>query len=70
MDPSPKTIEGFDFELVIFDTGGGEDYDRLRPLSYPMTDIFVMCFSLVDPASFQRVRKHVSSRLTFIYFIF
>lgn len=26
---------------------------RLRPLSYPQTDIFLICFSLVSPASFE-----------------
>ncbi|XP_015249205.1 PREDICTED: rho-related GTP-binding protein RhoQ isoform X2 [Cyprinodon variegatus] len=36
---------------------GEEDYDRLRPLSYPMTDVFLICFSVVNPASFQNVRE-------------
>ncbi|KAK9981785.1 hypothetical protein ABG768_001309 [Culter alburnus] len=31
------------------------DYDRLRPLSYPQTDVFLICFSLVDPDSFESV---------------
>ncbi|ROL54806.1 Ras-related C3 botulinum toxin substrate 1 [Anabarilius grahami] len=34
-----------------------EDYDRLRPLSYPQTDVFLICFSLVDPDSFGSVRE-------------
>ena len=29
---------------------------RLRPLSYPQTDVFLICFSLVSPASFENVR--------------
>jgi GTPase SAR1 family protein len=29
---------------------------RLRPLSYPQTDIFLVCFSLVSPPSFENVR--------------
>nr|CDJ80322.1 Ras domain containing protein [Haemonchus contortus] len=32
-----------------------EDYDRLRPLSYPQTDVFVLCFSIVSPVSFDNV---------------
>lgn len=32
-----------------------EDYDRLRPLSYPQTDVFVLCFSIVGPVSFDNV---------------
>lgn len=35
---------------------GQEDYDRLRPLSYPQTDIFFICFSLIAPASFTNVK--------------
>ncbi|XP_061646852.1 rho-related GTP-binding protein RhoQ isoform X2 [Phyllopteryx taeniolatus] len=43
----------------LFWGAGGqlEDYDRLRPLSYPMTDVFLICFSVVNPASFQNVRE-------------
>jgi len=29
---------------------------RLRPLSYPQTDVFLICFSLVSPASYENVR--------------
>ncbi|XP_065895311.1 ras-related C3 botulinum toxin substrate 1-like isoform X3 [Dysidea avara] len=33
-----------------------DDYDRLRPLSYPQTDVFLICFSLISPASLENVR--------------
>ena len=33
-----------------------EDYDRLRPLSYPQTDVFLVCFSIVNPHSYGNVR--------------
>ncbi|EHB09280.1 Rho-related GTP-binding protein RhoQ [Heterocephalus glaber] len=36
---------------------GQEDYDCLSPLSYPMTDGFPICFSVVNPASFQNVKE-------------
>jgi Ras-related C3 botulinum toxin substrate 1 len=29
---------------------------RLRPLSYPQTDIFLVCFSVVSPASFENIK--------------
>uniref|UniRef100_A0A8C0UPN2 Ras homolog family member Q n=1 Tax=Cyanistes caeruleus TaxID=156563 RepID=A0A8C0UPN2_CYACU len=41
----------------MFEAAGLEDYDRLRPLSYPMTDVFLICFSVVNPASFQNVKE-------------
>lgn len=44
------------YTLGLFDTAGQEDYDRLRPLSYPQTDIFLVCFSVVVPSSFSNVR--------------
>ncbi len=40
---------------------GGQDYDRLRPLSYPQTDVFLVCFSIVSPASFENVKEKVCS---------
>jgi cell division control protein 42 len=39
------------------DVLGQEDYDRLRPLSYPQTDVFLVCFSVTSPASFENVKE-------------
>ena len=36
-----------------------QDYDRLRPLSYPQTDVFLLCFSLVSSASYENVKSKV-----------
>jgi GTPase SAR1 family protein len=33
--------------LGLWDTAGQEEYDRLRPLSYPQTDVFFVCFSVI-----------------------
>ena len=45
------------YTLGLVDTAGQEDYDRLRPLSYPSTDVFLVCFSAVLPASFENVKE-------------
>ena len=42
---------------LIRNTAGQEDYDRPRPLSYPQTDVFLVCFSVTSPASFENVRE-------------
>jgi small GTP-binding protein len=33
-------------EVALWDTAGQEEYDRLRPLSYPDTDVILMCFGI------------------------
>lgn len=59
-------IGGEPYTLGLFDTAGQEDYDRLRPLSYPQTDVFLVCFSVVSPSSFENVKEKVrSSHITF-----
>ena len=45
------------YTLGLFDTAGQEDYDRLRPLSYPQTDVFLVCFSVAAPPSFENTRE-------------
>ena len=48
-------LNGESVALGLWDTAGQEDYDRLRPLSYPQTDVFLLCFSVVSPSSFDNV---------------
>lgn len=43
------------YTLALFDTAGQEDYDRLRPLSYPQTDVFVLAFAKYLPQSFENI---------------
>ena len=38
---------------------GQADYDRLRPLSYPETDVFLICFSVVEPSLLRQVSGKV-----------
>jgi len=57
------TVDGKPCNLRLWDTAGLEKYDRLRPLSYFQTDVFIICFSLVSHASFQNVENKWSPEI-------
>eukprot|EP01101_Sappina_pedata_P006991 TRINITY_DN35_c0_g1_i3.p1 TRINITY_DN35_c0_g1~~TRINITY_DN35_c0_g1_i3.p1 ORF type:complete len:216 (+),score=80.64 TRINITY_DN35_c0_g1_i3:85-732(+) len=48
-------VEGQEAKLSLWDTAGQEGYARIRTLSYPKTDVFLLCFSVVDHTSFENV---------------
>ena len=61
-----KGITKFNNEEVlldIWDTAGQKDLGRLRPCVYPGTNIFCVCFSLVDRYSFENACKDWISEL-------
>lgn len=43
--------------LNVWDTSGLDDYDRLRPLAYPATDVFLLCFDIIAPSSLDHIRE-------------
>lgn len=65
-------VAGKPITLILFDTAGTlkwsdcffyentfvgqEDYDRLRPLSYANSNVFVVCFSIGSRTSFENVK--------------
>ena len=50
-------FRNFKMELIVWDTAGQEEFDRLRPLSYPNTDVILICFSLESADSLDNVRN-------------
>lgn len=46
-------------ELALWDTAGQEDYDRLRPLSYPDSHVILICFAVDSPDSLDNVQEKV-----------
>uniref|UniRef100_A0A6B2LHX3 Uncharacterized protein n=1 Tax=Arcella intermedia TaxID=1963864 RepID=A0A6B2LHX3_9EUKA len=41
--------------LGLWDTAGSSEYNELRPLSFPGTDAFIVCYSITDPESLKSV---------------
>lgn len=56
--PTGKTVE-----LALWDTAGQEEYDRLRPLSYPETDLLFVCFAIDCPNSLENVMDKASHKI-------
>ena len=48
-------LNGRHIRFALWDTAGQEEYSRLRALSYPGTDIFLLCFSVINTSSFHNI---------------
>ena len=51
------TPDGQICNLSIIDTACSQYYDSVRLLVYPVTDVFLVCFSTVVPESLENVSK-------------
>ncbi len=54
-------VDGRPCSVGFWDTAGQEDYDRLRPLSYPETDVFLVCCAQT-PAGTANRSEYIRSR--------
>ena len=74
----PTVFENYEAEIVVngkevkfslWDTAGQEGYARIRTLSYPKTDIFLLCFAIDNQPSLVNVKdrwfKEVCLRIFF-----
>ena len=51
-----EIINGEKVAMTLWDTAGQEEFDRLRLLAYPRTNVFILCFSLASEESFSNIR--------------
>lgn len=50
-------INGKTKVLTVCDTAGEDDYNTLRPLSYPDADVFIVCYSVERVQSLKSVQE-------------
>ena len=51
------SVDGNEYGLLLWDNSGNDDYIRLRPLSYPQTDVFLVCFDIGNRESFLKLQN-------------
>lgn len=49
-------LDGFHYEVELWDTAGQEQFDRLRPLSYQNSDVVIILYSVTNQASYDNVK--------------
>ncbi|XP_072313535.1 rho-related GTP-binding protein RhoU-like [Eucyclogobius newberryi] len=48
-------VNGTPTRIKLIDTAGQDEFGHLRSLCYAHVDVFILCFSLVNPASFHNI---------------
>ncbi|XP_078287332.1 ras homolog family member Ub [Rhinoraja longicauda] len=48
-------VDGTPIRLQLCDTAGQDEFDRLRHFCYHKSAVFLLCFSVVSPSSYQNV---------------
>ena len=55
----PCKMNGTDYIMKICDTAGQEGFENLRKLTYPGTNVFLVCFSIGNFDSYRNVQEQV-----------
>jgi small GTP-binding protein len=53
------TLDSKTVSLSLWDTAGQEEYNRLRTVAYPNTDVFLIIFDVTNSASFDNAVNKV-----------
>ena len=53
------------YRVGLWEPSGGEHYERLKPLSYPHTDIFPICFDVSNEQTFKDVKSLWKPEMTY-----
>jgi len=63
--PHLMNAEGAEYNLVIYDTAGQEDYTEIRrSIVYPLDiDVFLVCYSIDDNRSYENVKENWAKEL-------
>ena len=52
-----RMVDNETSHVILYDTAGQEEYESLRLLSYPNTDVFLLVFSVDSTSSFDNISK-------------
>ncbi|XP_017770977.1 PREDICTED: ras-like GTP-binding protein RhoL [Nicrophorus vespilloides] len=65
--PMEIMIDGKPQQMTIIDTGGQEDYDRLRQSIYKDCNVFIVCYSVASRTSFDNVKDKWIKELNYYW---
>lgn len=66
---SKVKVDGKSAELELYDTYGTDESQRQRVALYPGSDVFVLCYSIISPYSFDNIRSKVHPCCQFTHFL-
>jgi small GTP-binding protein len=53
------------YSVDLWDTAGPDDFDKLRPLSYTDTDVFVICYDIMTENSLENIKSKWITEITY-----